>query len=145
MNFEDEHCFTASILINAPAAKISVFLQDAVKTGDWAFGAWAPLTPMQDGIFKGRSLFDGGETVFRIHVHEQIHQIDYEVGYLGGELLPWIVVRVTPGHVVGRAADTSLLSLIAWRNVEWKDDDWRLVCATHQTEVYRIRHLVEKS
>lgn len=143
MNLIDEHCYTASILINASPQEIMTFLRDQHRTGDWAFGAWGPITPLQDDIYKGRSLYDGGETIFRIHVLEQVHQVNYEVGYLGGELQPWIMIRIVPGQVVGRNHDTSLLSLIAWRNAEWADEDWRLLCATHQTEVYRIRYLIE--
>ena len=143
MNLIDEHCYTASILIKASPQEIMTFLRDERGTGDWAFGAWGPITPLNDGIYKGRSLYDGGETIFRVRVLEQIHQVDYEVGYLGGELQPWIVIRITPGPVIGRNPETSLLSLIAWRNAEWADDDWRLLCATHQTEVYRLRYLIE--
>lgn len=143
MNLIDEHCYTASILIKATPHEVMTFLRDEPATGDWAFGAWGPITRLEDDIYQGRSLYDGGETIYRIRVLEQVNQIDYEVGYLGGELQPWIVIRVTPGPVTGRSPDTSLLSLIAWRNVEWADDDWRLLCATHQTEVYRIRYLIE--
>ena len=143
MNLIDQHCYTASILIKASPREVMAFLTDELATGDWAFGAWGPITRLEDNICKGRSLYDGKETLFRLRVLEQVNQVEYEVGYPGGELQPWIVVRVTPGPVTGRNTDTSLLTMMGWRNVEWADEDWRLLCATHQTAVYRIRHLIE--
>lgn len=143
MFLTDDYCYTATVLVKASADHAMKFLKDPIKVGEWAFGSWQPIKELDDGIFQGTSLYDGGSTVYKLNVYEKFYQIDYEVGYLGGELVPWIVARITPGKVVGQDPDSCLLSMIAWRNAEWSDEDWKLVGATHEAEVFRIRYLVE--
>ena len=143
MLLTDDYCYTATVLIKSPVDQVMKFMKDANKVGEWGFGSWKPIKQLGGGIYQGTSLYDGGKTVYKLNVYEKFHQIDYEVGYLGGELIPWIVARVTPGKVVGQDPESSLLSMMAWRNAEWSDEDWKLIGATHEAEVFRIRYLVE--
>jgi hypothetical protein len=143
MILTDTLCCSATIQIDVDAAKLLKFISDPIKLGDWAFGSFKPTESHGNNIFSGTSLYDGGKTSYRINVYEKFRQVDYEVGYLGGELLPWIVGRVIPGPVVGLPAGTSLLTMLAWRHKDWSDEDWRLVCASHEAEVFRVRYLVE--
>jgi hypothetical protein len=35
--------------------------------------------------------------------------------------------------------------MLAWRNADWSDDDWKLVGVTHEAEVFRIKYLIESA
>ncbi len=143
MLLTDERCCTSTLTIQVEADKLLEFMSDPLKIGQWGFGSWGEIEDMGDGIYVGTSLFDGGKTSFRVNTYKKFRQVDYEVGYLGGELLPWIVARVNRGPIVGLGEDESLLTMMAWRHQEWSDEDWRLLSATHETEVFRIRYLAE--
>ncbi len=143
MILTDNMCCTATIEVNIDADKLLRFISDPIKLGEWAYGSFRPIEAVGNNVYSGTSLYDGGKTSFRINVYEKFHQVDYEVGYLGGELLPWIVGRVIPGPVVGLESGKSLVTLMAWRHKDWSDEDWRLVCASHEAEVFRLRYLAE--
>ena len=140
----DALCCTASIEIKADAAKVLRFISDPIQLGKWAFGSFEPIEALGNNIYVGTSLFDGGKTSYRINVYERFHQVDYEVGYIGGELSPWIVGRVIPGPILGHPKGTSVLTMLAWRHKDWSDEEWNLVCSSHGAEIYRIRYLIEK-
>jgi hypothetical protein len=141
----DDYCYSASVLIAANVDHAMTYMKEPNNVGDWAFGSWRPIKKLADETYQGTSLYDGGETVYRLNVYEEFYQIDYEVGYLGGELVPWIVARLTPGTVVGRGTQACLLTMLAWRNADWSDDDWKLVGVTHEAEVFRIKYLIESA
>ena len=145
MILTDDRCYTVTIETKVTAEVLLKFISDPNKLGEWALGSSKPIKSLGDGVYSGTSLFDDEATSFRINVYQRFNQVDYEVGYLGGQLLPWIVGRVTPGPVVGLDSGHSLLTMMAWRHKDWSDEDWRLVCVSHETEVFLIRHLVEKA
>jgi hypothetical protein len=143
MIITDTSCCTATIEVHVNADKMFNFISNPIKLGDWAFGSFRPIKSMGDNVYSGTSMYDGGQTLFRINPYPKFRQCDYEVGYLGGELLPWIVGRVTPGPVLGLDKNVCLFTLQAWRHKDWKDEDWRLICSSHEAETFRARYLVE--
>ena len=143
MNLTDPLCHTATLPIAVPALEVFEFLTDAELMGQWAFGAWG-LKPVGDDLFVGASLFTDTPVYCRLNVRRELLQLDYEVGEDPDNLIPRIIARVIPGPQVGRGAEHCLASLIAWRSESVSDERWRLTCASHEAEMYRIRHLVER-
>ena len=142
MNLSDPLCHTATLPISAPARETFEFMTDTERMGQWAFGAWG-LKPAGNGTFVGKSLYEDLEVYCRLKPNRELLQVDYEVGEDPARLVPRIISRVIPGEHVGRGAGNCLLSLVAWRSASAGDERWRLTCASHEAEIFRIRYLVE--
>lgn len=142
MNLSDPFCHSATLPMPVPALEAFEFLTDTEMMGQWAFGAWG-LKPAGDGVFVGNSMFEDLEVYCRLNTSRELLQVDYEVGEDPASLAPRIISKVIPGEHLGRGADTCLVSLIAWRSETVSEERWCLTCASHETEMYRIRHLIE--
>ena len=142
MNLSDPLCHTATLPIAVPALEAFEFLTDTEMMGQWAFGAWG-LKPAGSDTFIGKSLYEDLEVYCRLKARRDLLQLDYEVGEDPALLVTRIISKVIPGENVGRGADNCLLSLISWRSSAVSDERWRLGCATHEAEIFRIRHLIE--
>ena len=142
MNLTDPLCHTATLPIAAPAEEVFEFMGDLEMMGQWAFGAWG-LKPAGNGIFVGQSLFEDVAVYCRLRAERELLQLDYAVGEDPDNLIPRIISRVIPGAYLGRSADSCLLSLIAWRSEAASDERWRLTCASHEAEIFRIRYMIE--
>ena len=142
MNLSDPLCHTATLPIAVPALEAYEFLTDMEMMGQWAFGAWG-LKPAGNDTFVGKSLYEDLEVYCRLKANRDLLQLDYETGEDPALLAPRIISRVIPGENVGRGSGHCLLSLVAWRSETSSAERWRLTCATHEAEIFRIRHLVE--
>ena len=142
MNLSDSLCHTATLPISAPAQEAFEFLTDSEMMGQWAFGAWG-LKPAGNDTFIGKSLYEDLEVYCRLNANRDLLQMDYEVGDDPAHLVPRIISRVIPGEHIGRDAGSCLLSMISWRSAAVSDERWRLTCASHEAEIFRIRHLIE--
>ncbi len=89
------------------------FLVDPAALGRWSLGCM-DLVHVGSGIYRGRSLFDGGEGWLSIDGDPQRLVIDYHVGTMD-ERVPRICARVVPGPVCGLAPSECYVSLLAWR------------------------------
>ena len=71
-------------------------------------------------------------------------QMDYEVGDDPTRLVPRIISRVIPGEHIGMGCRQlpAEPDCLAQRN-RASDERWRLTCASHEAEIFRIRHLIE--
>ena len=142
MNLSDPLCHTATLPISAPAQEAFEFMTDAEMMGQWAFGAWG-LKPARNDTFIGKSLYEDLEVYCRLNANRDLLQVDYEVGDDPTRLVPRIISRVIPGEHLGMGAGSCLLSMISWRSATVSDERWRLTCASHEAEIFRIRHLIE--
>ena len=142
MNLSDPLCHTATLPITVPAIEAFEFLTDTEMMGRWAFGAWG-LKPAGNDTFVGKSLYEDLEVYCRLKANRELLQVDYEVGEDPARLVPRIISRVIPGEHIDRGAGNCLLSLVAWRSADAGDERWRLTCASHEAEIFRIRHLIE--
>ncbi|MBI2157943.1 MAG: hypothetical protein HYU26_13725 [Candidatus Rokubacteria bacterium] len=133
------HRVTAECAV--PAARAFGFLVDGAMLGRWALGCWQ-TEARGEGLFVGRSLFDGGEVWVRPVGDERLLTVDYHVGASPDALLPRIMARVVPGPVAGRRADTCLVSLLAWRGREMDDTRWHRLVACHEVEILLIQALL---
>jgi hypothetical protein len=141
MILTDSLCHTATIRIAAPAPRVFDFLADGQKLGKWSFGCWQTKA-LPDGVFTGTNLMTGSSTFVRIDADPERLQIDYAVGRSAEALTPLIIARVLPGAMMGEADENSFASLIVWRGTA-PEERWRQICAAHELEMFRIRHLIE--
>ena len=142
MNLSDPLCHTATLPISVPAEEAFEFMTDTEMMGQWAFGSWG-LKPAGNNILIGKSLYEDLEVYCRMKINRDMLQLDYEVGDAPGHLVPRIISRVIPGVHIGMGAGSCLLSMISWRSAAVSDERWRLTCASHEAEIFRIRHLIE--
>jgi len=141
MLLTDAFCHTATIRIAAPARSTFEFLGDGNRLGDWSFGCWQ-TKQMPGGLFAGTSLLTGSPTFVRILADAQRLQTDHAVGRSPDALSPLIVARILPGALMGDADAASFATLVVWRAAA-PEERWRQICAAHDLEMFRIRHLIE--
>lgn len=135
------HCVTVDVAV--PARRAYDFLTDGRKLGGWALGAWA-TEDKGDGLYLGRSLFDGSEAWLRPVGDPDRLTVDYHLGSGRTALVPRIMARVVPGPVTGRSEERCLVSLIAWRDIDMDDARWQRLVACHEAEILLIKAQIEQ-
>ncbi|WP_089939214.1 hypothetical protein [Candidatus Entotheonella palauensis] len=131
----------ASILCDRPAPVVFAFMQDGLKLGQWALGCWNTVEA-QPGLYRGTSIIDQQETWVRIEAMPSVWMISYHVGSTPDALQPRIMAKVVPGETLGHPADSSVLSLLAWRDTSMDDDRWQQLRECHRVELRIIRNLL---
>ena len=71
------HCVTAECAV--PARRAYAFLSDGLAVGRWALGSFA-ARKVGRNLFRGRSLFDGAEMLYRPVGDAARLIVDYHVG-----------------------------------------------------------------
>ena len=140
---EDRHCHSASVEVAAPAEEAFDYLADGLRQGDWTLGA-VERREVADGLFVGRSMFDGSEVYVRIAADRDHLLVACSVGPAPDRLLPRIWVRVVPGRDLERPAGTCVVTLLAWRPAGQSDDSWRLTRVSHEAEIHLVKGLLER-
>ena len=120
------------------------FLADPQALGTWALGCW-DAEPVGEDEVRGRSLFDGSETVVRLARAPDRRLVDFAVGGPGEALVPRISARVTPGEALGRSPEQCLVTLVAYRTAEMTPERWKRLRETHDVEVRLLKTRIEAS
>jgi hypothetical protein len=136
-----DHSHCATTLVGVPADRAYAFLVDPVALGRWSLGCM-DLTHVGNGVYRGRSLFDGGEGWLSIDGDPQRRVVDYHVGTLD-QRLPRISARVVPGPVCGLAPAECYVSLLAWRARSMDEARWQRLFASHAAEICLIKAQLE--
>jgi hypothetical protein len=136
------HCVSAACA--APARTAYEFLCDGSEVGRWALGAFNARR-VGTNLYRGTSLFDGQTLLFRPVGDRARLVIDYHVGTSAAKLVPRAMARVMPGATLGRARNTCVVSLLAWREASMPDERWARLVACHEVEILLIQSLLEKS
>lgn len=131
-----------AVEVAVPAEQAFAYLADGMRQSEWALGSWR-RERFGDGLFRGTSLFTGRPTYVRISATRELLLVDYEVGPSPDALLRVNSARVTPGPYVGRPDGISLIALLKWRLREQDDEQWRIACATFDTEIYLVKARLE--
>lgn len=129
-------------LVGVPAGFALARLADAEFVGRWALGSMDLQPAGAEGVFRGRSLFDGSTAHVAIEVHPALGLIDYHVGTEAARS-PRIMIRVAPASVAGLGDDQCLVTLFAWRNLAADADRWARTCTTHEAEILLIKAQLE--
>jgi hypothetical protein len=131
----------ATCLVQVAAITAYEFLADPAALSRWSLGCM-DLVEVGNGIYTGRSLFDGGHGWLSIDGDPSRLLIDYHVGTLE-KRDPRISVRIIPGPVCGFGQDACYVTLIAWRTASMSDERWQRLCASHDAEIWLIKSQVE--
>ena len=144
MTRDDPYCHSASIEVDRPAETAFAFMADGIKQGQWAFGSW-DRRAVADDVFEGTSLFSGEKTYVRIRTDPANLLILYDLGATPdpAAMTPRIMARILSGATLGMAADTCVVSLLAWRGTTMADRRWYQLCISHETEMLLIKHQIE--
>ena len=135
-----EHTVTAAVAVEATVA--FEYLSDPHSLGSWTLGSFRVTESVEQGVFRGESLFDGSETHFRIEADRTRFCIDYLLG-TPDRLVPRIAVRIIPHEVVDRPTETCLVTMTAWRSGLMNDERWGRLCAAHEAEILLIKGQLE--
>ena len=110
---------SASTEVAVPAETAFAYLSDGIKQGEWTLGSWG-RERIGEGLFRGASLFDGGETFVRISA---------DPGQLSStttsaRLRPYAAGQLGPRRPrsAGRAPEgTCVVMLMKWRTPSQDD------------------------
>ena len=133
------HCVTAECAV--PARRAYEFLSDGVAVGRWALGSF-DARRVGPNLFRGRSLFDGAEVLYRPVGDAARLIVDYHVGTSPRALVPRVMARVVPGESTGRSRRSCLVSLLAWRDASMSEARWERLIACHEVEIRLVQALL---
>jgi hypothetical protein len=133
------HCVTAECAV--PARRAYEFLSDGLAVGRWALGSFAARR-VGPNLFRGRSLFDGAEVLYRPVGDAARLIVDYHVGTSPRALVPRVMARVVPGESTGRSRRSCLVSLLAWRDASMSEARWERLIACHEVEIRLVQALL---
>jgi hypothetical protein len=130
------HCVTAECAV--PARRAYEFLSDGIAVGRWALGSF-DARRVGPNLFRGRSLFDGAEVLYRPVGDAARLIVDYHVGTSPRALVPRVMARVVPGESTGRSRRSCLVSLLAWRDASMSTARWERLIACHEVEIRLVQ------
>lgn len=132
---------SATCSVSVAAIDAFGFLADPVALSRWSLGCM-DLVDLGNGVYTGRSLFDGGQGWLSIEGDRSRLLVDYHVGTLDRRE-PRISARVIPGPVCGLDEASCYVTLTAWRTASMTDERWQRLCATHDAEIWLIKSQME--
>jgi len=141
MSLPDDTAHHTAIRVAVPARFAFERLSDARFVGGWSLGSMA-LEPAGDGMFRGRSLFDGSDAFVEIRPDPAHGLIDFAVGSRETRV-PRIWIRVAPGGPLGFAEDSCVVGMGALRAAITPDAAWARTRTTHETEILLIKAQLE--
>ena len=133
------HCVTAECAV--PARRAYTFLSDGLEVGRWALGSFE-ARKVGRNLFRGRSLFDDGEVLYRPVGDAARLIVDYHVGTHPRTLTPRVMARVIPGEATGRSKGSCLVMLVAWRDATMSEARWERLVACHEVEIRLVQALL---
>ncbi len=104
-----------------PAETAFAFMADGLKQDHWALGSMG-REALGDGLFRGKSSFDGADLYVRLESYPDLLLVDYSTGPSPEELVPHVEARIRPGSWLGREDSVSVVTLTIWR---WAEADER--------------------
>ena len=131
-------------LCSAGVEAALALLSTAAGLARWNLGLWC-TSEQGPGLLAGTSLLGGGRGLARVQVDAERGWVDYRVGDELPSLVPRIQARVQPGHELGHAPGTCMVTLMAWRTAEMDDARWQRLCAAHDVEIDMIRAALESA
>jgi hypothetical protein len=133
------HCVTAECAV--PARRAYDFLADGLEVGRWALGSF-DARQVGRNLFRGRSLFDGANVLYRPVGDAARLIVDYHVGTNPRALAPRVMARVIPGDATGRSRRSCLVTLVAWRDASMSEARWERLVACHEVEIRLVQALL---
>lgn len=144
MNLSDSYAHSVTALLEVPAGTAFDFMCDPMALGRWSLGCWDTRPTGSDGIYQGRSLFDGGEGTFRIAADAQRMIVDYLLGP-PDRMVPRISARIVAAETCDLKSGQCYLTLTAWRTSGMDEARWHRLCASHEAEILLIKAQCESA
>ncbi|HYC82417.1 MAG TPA: hypothetical protein VEB65_11560 [Solirubrobacterales bacterium] len=142
MSAVDRNAICASVEVAVPAETAFAFMADGLKQDHWALGSMG-REALGDGLFRGRSSFDGSDLYVRLESHPELLLVDYATGPSPQELVPHVEARIRPGSWLGRDDSVSVVTLTIWRDGA-DDEEWEFHFHLWRTEVRLIKGAIER-
>ena len=139
----DPFCHSSTCEVMVPAMQAFNYMSDGVAQGDWTLGSME-RRKLEEHLYTGKSIFNHAQLYIRIDADPERLVILYHVGRDKAALEPRNFVRIVPGPVIGAAEDSCLVTLLSWRHKTADDDQWKLTCVSHETEMYIIKNRLEQ-
>ena len=133
------HCVSAECAV--PARRAYAFLLDGRAVGRWALGSFGARR-VGPNLFRGRSLFDDTDVLYRPVGDAGRLIVDYHVGTDPRALVPRVMARVIPGDATGRVPGSCLVTLVAWRDASMSEARWERLVACHEVEIRLVQALL---
>jgi hypothetical protein len=145
MSLVDPNAICASIEVKVPAATAFEFMADGLKQDHWALGSMG-REEVGDGLFHGRSSFDGSDLYVRLDSDPDLLLVDYATGDSPDALLPKVEARIRPGSWLGLADgdDSCVVTLTIWRWPGADQDEWEFTEHLWRTEIRLIKGAIER-
>lgn len=143
MSSVDPNAICASIEVAVPAETAFAFMADGLKQDHWALGSMG-REALGDGLFRGKSSFDGTDLYIRLESYPDLLLVDYSVGDSPDELLPHVEARIRPGSWLGREDSVSIVTLTIWRWAEADEEEWEFHLHLWRTEIRLIKGAIER-
>ncbi len=124
-----------------PARRAYAFLSDGLAVGRWALGSFA-ARKVGRNLFRGRSLFDGAEVLYRPVGDTRAADRRLSRGHRPAALAPRVMARVVPGEATGRDKGSCLVTLVAWRDAAMSEARWERLVACHEVEIWLVQALL---
>ncbi len=132
----------ATARVDVPAETAFAYLGDGLRQTEWTLGSW-DREEVGEQLFRGRSLFDGGEVYVRISSAPAELVVDYEVGPAPDQLRRVNSARVVPGETLGWPRSSCVVTLMKWRTPTQDDGLWERLCAAYDAEIHMIKGRLE--
>ena len=128
--------------MKATAHAAFAYLSDGVLNGEWTLGSME-RERVEDNLVKGKSVFNGDVYYIRLDCDRERFIILYSVGPEPNLTQPSTMIRILPGSVIGTDDRECVVTLLSWRNSSMSDENWKLICISHETEMYIIKNRIE--
>jgi hypothetical protein len=145
MSIVDPHAICASTEVAVPAETAFEFMADGLKQDHWALGSMGRKA-LGDGLFHGKSSFDGSDLYIRIVSDRDLLLVDYSTGDSPEALVPHVEARIRPGSWVGLEAGdaASVVTLTIWRWAGADEEEWEFHWHLWRTEIRLIKGAIER-
>lgn len=142
MSSVDPNAICASVEVAVPAETAFAFMADGLKQDHWALGSMG-REDLGDGLFRGKSSFDGADLYVKLESYPDLLLVDYATGPSPQELVPHVEARIRPGSWLGRDDAVSVVTLTIWRHGD-DDEEWEFHLHLWRTEVRLIKGAIER-
>lgn len=145
MSVVDPNAICASIEVAVPAETAFEFMADGMKQDHWALGSMGREN-LGDGLYRGKSSFDGTDLYIQIESDPELLLVDYATGPSAAELTPNVEARIRRGSWLGLEAGEGacVVTLTIWREPGMEDEDWEFHWHLWRTEIRLIKGAIER-
>jgi len=138
--FVDPYCHAGNILVSADLETAYQAISDGEQQSKWSTSVKRQVAP---GLWVGASIVTGRSNYVRFRRDPERRIVDFDFANTPGSMKFISSARAVPGAAVGYGDRETILTLHQWRFASQPSDALRRVAAEHESEMYRMKALVE--